>query len=282
MPASRAVVTAIGESFLRGASAMYRSLMAFHPECRRLCYIHERSVEEAAAYLGHLAEVRPFPRAVAGVPDDQLPLAGRFFAFECEEDVVVFLDSDMVVTGSLEEYFNCPKGALCAVQDVANSILDQVPEATKPAFVDRYGSKSNIRGLNVGAFSFRPSDWTGILEDFEKEIEYFGELAKIPMFDQVFASIRFHEVIRWLPFRYNVHVLSDNLPVKEPHIIHFTGGPKPWQVGFPKHALSYPYWVEHSGEHTRLQVILAKLWVRLNTPRRLGFRIAEGLRRFFR
>ena len=62
-------------------------------------------------------------------------------------------------------------------------------------------------------------------------------------------------------------------------VIHFTGSPKPWQSKFPKHALAYRYWAEYSGEFSGTQLLWARLWILINTPRRLVFKAMQSMKR---
>ncbi len=183
---------------------------------------------------------------------------GRLFIADvCQEDRVLYIDSDTYVNGSITElFFKDMKGkAIGGVQDCIDSL-----------YYDMIGlSKTKYRYINGGILLLDLKVWRE-QNCSNRLVKYLNEHTEIPNFDQGVINDIFRDDICILELKYNVlpqifYFKDDNKirrlcglkvfydkvevleAVKAPSIVHFTGSGstpylRPWMTGA---GVEHPY-----------------------------------------
>ncbi|MBA4067324.1 MAG: hypothetical protein C0501_27170 [Isosphaera sp.] len=277
MTTTRALLTGGDLAYLPGIEALLRGARRHHPEVRRYCMAPAAEVPEMAGRLGDLAEVLAPPRKVACIPDEFKGLDYRLLVPEFPEDVVAWVDGDVVFRRPAPELWDVPPGRVNAVADNALTVLNWVPPDLKDRFRRRWPEVADRRGFNAGIFALRPADWPDLAGRFEAAFAEAG-VARFPwLFDQPLLSVLMLDRVNWLPFAFNANFFYDHRIPADTRLLHFLYSPKPWMPGFPRHEPAYYEWVRHGlgeGRWGRLLAVKLRIWLR--TPRRLLARRIRG------
>ena len=148
-----------------------------------------------------------------------------------EVNTILFLDSDIVVTGSVKELADLNFKYLAAVHDVSlHNNKEKLNELGFP--VKEY--------FNAGVLMIDVKTWReeGISS---KLIELADEyMNKISWWDQDILNMYFYDKWHVLPKKYNALLLEKKLP-EMPVIIHYGGPHKPW-LYVQDHPYKSQYW----------------------------------------
>lgn len=146
-------------------------------------------------------------------------------------DKILFLDSDIVVTGSLKELATLEFKYLAAVQDFyGDTVADSLNALGFP--VKKY---FNAGVLLIDVKTWREENISAKL--IELADEYMNRIA---WWDQDILNMYFHDKWHVLPGKYNALFLNEKLP-ETPLIIHYGGTHKPWMYTHD-HPYKSLYW----------------------------------------
>jgi alpha-N-acetylglucosamine transferase len=234
------------ESYLPGALALARSLAAFGARHPLLVLLTPSALPPAAAALA--AEPGVAPRAVAPYRPPPAARADhsaykvaayldcwtklRMWELDEEYDIIVYLDSDMLVRRPLDHLFRLPRGgggdALYAAPDCATG-RPRAAERAACALFGAAGARPSY--FNAGLFVMEPAaarlrEFDALLASRAVEIGGYAE--------QDFLNAVYHDTWRPLPPTYN---LQKSIKAHHPelwvpdtaHVWHFTDR-KPWDA----------------------------------------------------
>jgi hypothetical protein len=277
----RALLTCCNARFFLGAAALLRSVRSMHPDVARYCFVPEAELAEARRQLGELATVSAPPGVVTGVPPEYQINVARLFMAQLDAEAVVYVDSDAVLCGPIDELWEVKGDRLLAVHDLARNLLTTMPDDLKPLFARQFPDAAPRPGFNSGVLALRPEAWRELPARFSEVFQAGGYPYYHPLFDQPLLNGLFADRVEWMDFKFNVNNLWDVAIPADARIIHFTGKVKPWMDQFPKHAPQYYHWVRHGLQERRLSALIgtkARIW--LWSPKRwLGRWLAKGRRR---
>jgi lipopolysaccharide biosynthesis glycosyltransferase len=247
-----AIATVCTPSFLPGTLVTLHSFLRHNPWFKGdILIIHHQLPTEFQALLGRLGSVRFLPvssalmeRVQALIPDyqDFERRKAQFFSLEvmgCTDyEELLFLDSDLLITGSLQELFDRPEPLLCC-GTVRPYRPPQGHDERDPFAVERF---------NAGVLRFR----SGLLgERTRKSLleqvspTFFGPFIRyaeeqgIPRVgtDQIILNAHFAEQATFLPARFNYRAgiareiaERDHCHLEDALVIHYTGAKKPWMA----------------------------------------------------
>lgn len=272
---SRAVVTACNAGYAPGAAGLLRSVRRFHPDVVRYCLAPPSEVTAVQIALGDLAEVRAAPRPVRGVPDQWLMqlLAARVFIPTVPEDVVAWVDCDVVFCRPSDELWEVPAGKVNVIQDAVYNLARMVPADVWPAFARQFGRKPEEPGFNAGIYALRRTDWADLPEKYEAAVADGGYPYYPPGFDQALLNGLMLPRANWLPRAFNAHAVFELGLPPGVRIVHYTDNPKPWMAGYGAHRPGYVQWVEFAENRPgRWRVLGLKVYYSVSAIRRLGFK----------
>lgn len=153
-----------------------------------------------------------------------------------EVERVLYLDSDMIVTGPLTELWETDLNgkALGAVKD---SLTESLEDARKnfPGF-DFTNDYFNAGMLLLDLKQIREEGW------FQKVLDWIPRQEKLLFPDQDALNTFFHEKYTQLPKHWNLQVSPENektVPSDFQGILHFITGFKPWHYQYPHPAKSF-------------------------------------------
>jgi lipopolysaccharide biosynthesis glycosyltransferase len=258
--------------FAPGAEALLRSAARFHPDIQRFCYVPQEELEELRARLGSLARVEACPEVIRGIPAKNMVNVGRLFVTVPVVDVAAYIDADALICAPCERLWEVAPGRVNAAADSAICVANNLSDANRHFFVEKYPQVALHKGVNAGVFALRRKDWPDLAVSFER-IMVEGRYRYDTILDQPILNVVFAGRIDFLPFEYNAHGLWDNRMPKDVKIIHYTGRCKPWMDGFPRHEPSYWHWLKYGQLDVREGLLACiKLWIIANWPRRAASR----------
>jgi len=268
MDETRALVTSCNSVFAPGAEALLRSALRFHPDIARYCYVPQEELPELRKQLGHLARVEACPEVIRGIPKENMANVGRLFVTVPDVDVAAYIDADALICTPCDKLWDVPPGYVNAVADSSNCVANNLSDANRQFFVEKYPQVALHKGINAGIFALRKKDWPDLAATFERMM-IEGGYRYDTILDQPILNVIFAGRVDHLPFEYNAHGLWDNHLPRSVKIIHYTGRCKPWMKGFPRHEPTYWYWLKQ-GQPDVADWYLAcvKLWIHANWPRR--------------
>lgn len=266
----RVLVTSCDAKFVDGAAALLRSAKRHHPDIERICFVPPAEYAAKAVRLGDLAEIRPFPFKVKGVPDNRQANVARVFAATVDADVVAYIDSDVVFAGPAPELWEVPAGKVNAVADDSVVIGNNLAGDNLALYKKQCPAMAAKKGVNTGVFALRSPEWKDLPGLFEDALLNGGYQYE-SIIDQPILNGLFDGRINLIPRVFNAHGLFDQLPPKGVRLVHFTGKTKPWQSAFPKHEPAYWYWLKHGAPEPAgwLKLSCCALWIALVTPKRM-------------
>jgi len=278
---SRALYTCSDENYVIGTRALLRSAARAYPEVALYCFVPADQIGILQQKLGDVCSVLPAPRKLKNVPEKRQMMAGRVFGVTLPEDIVVYMDSDIVICRPGEELWNVDDKDVRAVMDPGKEMFYNLPggEPYWSQFKARFPERVGFHGINSGVFAFRPKYWTDLPEQFEAAIEGFEWKEFRHFADQPFFGALFLPHVKPLPFLYNAH-FSFEIPVPRGiYNMHYTGI-KPWSPAFPKHERAWWYWLKYGQEPSPnvWQRFLAAFWIACNEPRCFFSRILHSSR----
>jgi lipopolysaccharide biosynthesis glycosyltransferase len=177
-----------------------------------------------------------------------------------EFDKAIYLDTDMVVKGNLEELWNIPleDNYLLAVQDDVQLYISMCDGLRKDY---NLGSVSDYKYFNAGLLVINLEKWrkenigVKVIEYIEQNRKYLindqdglnailvGKWGEIhPRWNQM---PRIYDYLSWKESPHTEDIYEELL--HKPYIIHFTNSPKPWYAGLkaecrhPKKDLFFQY-----------------------------------------
>jgi len=272
MKETRALVTSCNKLFASGAEALLRSAARFHPDIQRYCYVPQKELEELRCRLGPLTRVEACPEVIQGIPKENMANVGRLFVTVPDVDVAAYIDADALICAPCERLWEVAPGRVNAVADSANCVANNLSDANREYFVEKYPHVALHKGVNAGIFALRKKDWPDLAVSFEKMMVE-GGYRYDTVLDQPILNVLFSGRVNLLPFEYNAHGLWDNTLPNTVKIIHYTGRCKPWMAGFPRHEPSYWYWLKYGRLDAGIgHLACVRLWVMANWPRRQASR----------
>jgi lipopolysaccharide biosynthesis glycosyltransferase len=149
-------------------------------------------------------------------------------------DSVIYLDSDIVITGSLKKLvdFDFKNKYLYAVSDIASAeqSIIRLNEIGVPA----------TKYFNSGVMLINLKMWRD--SDVSKNLILTAEKyrSKLQWWDQDVLNIYFYDKWEQLPYKYNANAINKRLD-EIPLIIHYTSSSKPWQY-LNNHPYKKYYW----------------------------------------
>lgn len=278
----RAAVVGCNLNFAPGAEAVLRGLRRFHPDVERYCFVPPAELAEAGRRFAGLATALAPPRPLAGVPAAghlQAHLA-RFFLNTIPADAVAWFDCDVVVCRPVDAVWEVGPGRVRAVPDHCRDITYVLGDFRQP-FVEAFPEAPGRHGFNAGLFALRPADWPDLPERFEAGLAACRFPTFTGLVDQPLLNLFFAGRIDPLGIEYNAHYIYDHPIPRGVRVVHYTGGVKPWQPGYPRHEPAYYYWLRYGlGEERPGPLLRARLRILARTPRRVLGRVlkARGLR----
>jgi len=273
-----AIYTCSDAGYEVGTAALLRSVARVYPAVDRYCFVPESQLEEMKGRIGEIATVLPAPRPLKNVPEQRQMMAARVFGVTLPADIVVYMDSDIVVCRPGPDLWQVEGKDVRAVMDPAKEMFYNLygGEAYWNKFKERFPERVGYNGINSGVFALRPAFWQALPDLFEEAIDGFDWVETAHFADQPFLGAIFLPYVKPLPFSYNVH-FSFEIPVPcNVRNMHYTGI-KPWNPSFPHHERPWFYWIKY-GSHPACsywQVFRAFLWVVLNEPRCAWSRIKK-------
>jgi lipopolysaccharide biosynthesis glycosyltransferase len=266
----KAIYTCSDEKYVIGTRALLVSAANAYPDVERFCFVPEAQVEEIARKIRDIGTVLPAPRELKNVPQPRQMMAARVFGVTLPADIVLYMDSDVIVCRPGEEIWNVEGKDVRAVMDPAKEMFYNLPggEPHWQQFRDRFPGRVGHHGINSGVFALRPEYWSDLPERFEAAIEKFSWTQVQHFADQPFLGALFLPCVKPLPFSYNAH-FSFEIPIpRDVHHLHFTGI-KPWNPDFPHHERAWFFWCKYGQEPCpgHLSLALSGLWAWINTPR---------------
>lgn len=245
-----------------------RSAIRFHPDIQRYCYVPQDELVELRARLGSLARVEPCPEIIHGIPRANMANVGRLFVTVPEVDVAAYIDADALMCARCDKLWEVAPGRVNAVADSSRRVADNLSDANRPFFIDRYPEVALRKGINAGVFALRRKDWPDLSVRFARLMAE-GGYRYDTILDQPILNVLFAGRVDLLPFTYNAHGLWDNRIPPGVRIVHYTGGCKPWMAGFPRHEPAYWYWLRHGRADVGIgYLVWMWLWGLANGPRR--------------
>ncbi len=154
------------------------------------------------------------------------------------DDIVLYLDVDIVVNGNISELFN---------YDIENYYLAAVSELNFNRF-KMLGMKNTSSYFNTGVMLVNLKKWK--VDDLGNRVLNFIKMNpnSILMVDQDGLNSQLDGDFLKLPTKYNVQAecfkTKEFVKNKDCIIIHYSGSIKPWNLlnRAPKHPLWYLYW----------------------------------------
>lgn len=135
-------------------------------------------------------------------------------------DKVLFMDSDIIVTGSIKELYNIPfNGNLVLAAEEGDE--DNIRRLNELGIKTTSYFNAGIMVLNLKGFRNHNST-AGLLHTASIYMD------KLLWWDQDILNIYFAGKRGIIPDTYNLRNIKATLPVI-PHIIHYTGSSKPWE-----------------------------------------------------
>ena len=279
MTESRALVTSCNKLFAPGAEALLRSAARFHPDIARYCYVPQDELDELRERLGSLAHVEACPEVIQGIPKENMTNVGRLFVTVPDVDVAAYIDADALICAPCERLWEVAPGRVNAVADSAICVANNLSDANRQFFVERYPQVALHKGVNAGVFALRKKDWPDLAASFERMM-IEGGYRYDTILDQPILNVVFAGRIDLLPFEYNAHGLWDNSMPRGVKIVHYTGRCKPWMKGFPRHEPAYWCWLKYGQSGVGAGYLACmKLWVIANWPRRVVSRCLRERKR---
>ncbi|MDD4956895.1 MAG: glycosyltransferase [Candidatus Omnitrophica bacterium] len=166
----------------------------------------------------------------------------KFEVVEMEFEKVLYLDSDMVVLGPIEQLFDIPPGRVGVVPEV-----NRVRDMFRPRDRERLSHGIDIGwekpGFNAGLFTLYPREWKELKEMAAGLVDRFGPDVFSKSKDQQLLNILFSGHLVEFPKCYNFSPLYDEGRT-DPVIIHYLAAVKPWHANYPL-SLRYPEFREH-------------------------------------
>lgn len=265
-----AIVSSCNARFVEGAAALFRTAKRFHPDIERICFVPPAEYGIKAVKLHDLAEIRPFPATVMGVPDNRQANVARVFSVTLDADVVAYIDSDVIFCRPAPELWEVPSGMVNAVLDDSIVIANNLAGDNLSRYLRQFPDVAPKKGVNTGIFALRPEDWRDLPRQFEKAL-LSGGYEYESIIDQPILNGIFEGRINVLPSIFNAHGLFDKLPPPGVRLVHYTGKTKPWEATFPRHEPSYWYWLKYGAPAPggALRLLFSALWIALITPKRL-------------
>lgn len=189
---------------------------------------------------------------------------------------VLYLDSDLIVVGSLKELLTRPRLRGGKTRQIIQAISRDTGR-----HLEQFGFR-NDNYFNSGVLLVDLEQWRreGIQDQlFERAEQLFG---KLHLWDQDVLNLVLEDKWSELPGRFNETALETKSP--DAHIVHFVGGTKPWMVGghhpyrddYRRYRSLTPFWPyvsEGLGKYLRKRFLPRPLQRPKKTLRRIGRRI---------
>ena len=266
----RAIYTCSESNYLIGTRALLRSAARAYPDVSRFCFVPEGQVGSMTDALRDIATVLPAPRVLKNVPEERQMMAARAFGVTLPADIVLYMDSDIVVCRPGNEIWHVDGRDVRAVMDPGKEMFYNLPggEPYWSQFKCRFPDRVGFHGINSGLFSLRPAHWADLPDRFERAIEGFEWTQLRHFADQPFFGALFLPHVKPLPFSYNAHFASEIPIPRAAYNVHYTGI-KPWNPAFPKHERAWGFWLRYGAEPEPglLQRALTGGWIMVNQPR---------------
>ena len=171
---------------------------------------------------------------------------GRLFLSSLlpDKDLVLYLDSDIIVKCDVSDIFNGMNGAYTLfVSGVGERIwsLDKDLYQLAGLKMDGLCFNSGIMGINLQRWREQ--------NGFEKCLQIIKNYPnQFLSADQALLNLTFHDDFFVLPKNLNIRaIFSDSILLKE-GIYHFVGLPKPWGFGMKKYHKGYNLWYQYVKE----------------------------------
>lgn len=191
----KALYTCSDENYVIGTRALLRSAARAYPDVDRYCFAPESQVDALTKKIGDVGTVLPVPRKLRNVPEPRQMMAARVFGVTLPADIVVYMDSDIVVCRPGTEIWNVEGKDVRAVMDPGKEMYYNLPggEPYWQQFRDRFPERIGHHGINSGVFALRPEYWSELPERFEAAIEGFSwtqvrHFADQPFFGALFRN----------------------------------------------------------------------------------------------
>lgn len=250
------ILISICESFLTPAKVMLYSLSRFHNDVDiYLLYgsLTKEEIRELEIFLINKCNARLHPVCASGFFTN-VPLSGRYkkpelyyrllapYLLPAELDRALYLDADIIINGSLEEFYN---------QSFENSyaavVNDRFDNCDKVVMIKtKLGLKqedvyfnSGVILFNLGLFrkKIKLEDIMALIEEKREVLRYFDQ-------DVLNCLLQDHKKLcsseynnQTYPFD---HFSLSDIEASST-VIHFTGLPKPWNPDYDG-TLDYLYW----------------------------------------
>ena len=266
----RALYTCSDENYVVGTRALLGSAARAYPEIDRYCFVPEAQVSILTQKLGDVCTVLAAKKKKKNVPAARQMMAGRVFGVTLPADVVVYMDSDIVICRPGEALWQVEGKDVRAVMDPGKEMFYNLHggEPYWSQFKARFPDRVGYHGINSGVFALRPMHWSHLPEQFEAAIEGFAWTEILHFTDQPFLGALFLPHVKPLPFTYNAH-FSFEIPIpRRIYNMHYTGI-KPWNPAFPKHERAWSYWLKYGQEPQASwwRRFMAACWIGCNVPR---------------
>lgn len=250
------LLISICESFLTPAKVMMYSLTRFHEDVDvYLLYssLSKEEINDLELFLINKCNARLHPVCASGFFTN-VPLSDRYkkpelyyrilapYLLSAELDRVLYLDADIIINGSLNEFYN-----QSFEDNYAAAVRDRFENIDKVVLLkEKLGLKKEDAYFNSGVMLFN-------LTLFRKEIKLEDIMALIEekrealrYFDQDVLNCLLKNHIKLCSQEYNTQTypfdqcsLSDIKAAAV--VIHYTGLPKPWSPDY-NGTLDYLYW----------------------------------------
>ena len=250
------LLISICESFLTPAKVMLYSLSRFHEDADiYLLYssLSQEEIKDLELFLINKCKARLHPVCASGFFTN-VPLSSRYkkpelyyrilapYLLPAELDRVLYLDADIIINGSLNEFYN-----QSFEDNYAAAVRDRFENIDKVVLLkEKLGLKIEDAYFNSGVMLFnlalfrkkiKLEDIMALIEEKREALRYFDQ-------DVLNCLLKNH--IKLCSQEYNTQTypfdqssLSD---IKDTAVvIHYTGLPKPWSPEY-NGTLDYLYW----------------------------------------
>jgi lipopolysaccharide biosynthesis glycosyltransferase len=272
-----ALVTVCTENFFAGTMVLLYSFLKHNPWFKGdILVIHDETLpQNACNLLGSFPRiqlrkvshtlVKKSKNLIPSFPDFERRL-GQFYSLEAfqlkEYERLLFLDSDMVIRGSLEELFHREEDLLvCATASYYKNPKDYT--ARDPFSIEKF----NAGMMLISKSLLKESLYGEMLS--KVSVEFFSAFVPQPSkfrmgneeirltADQLIHNTLLHKKATFVSLRYNYRLglaekirEREGIGIEDSYIVHFTGKKKPWLLSDSlkrmlegqENAKAYNYW----------------------------------------
>ncbi len=112
-----ALYTCSDQDYWIGTRALLRSAAQAYPKVERYCFVPEQQVDAMTEKIRDVATVLPTPRLLRNVPEKRQMMAARVFGITLPADMVVYMDSDIIICRPGNEVWQVEGKDVRAVMD---------------------------------------------------------------------------------------------------------------------------------------------------------------------